>query len=392
MGFNIEMTWNSFNSFLLFTFSSIGIIQLQNYLLSNFYNKKYINDDAVAYLKLIGNTPLIKLTKLSEILGYEVYVKMECLNPGGTGKDRAARRMIYEAMKKDNFYDGCPIVEGTSGSTGIALAIICKTLGLKLHVVLPDDQSIEKVKLLQTYGAITIITPAYSISNPEHYVNKARKISVDLNGIFIDQFENLANFQVHLEETGPEIWKQCPHPIDMFVMSSGTGGTIAGVSQFLKAKNKNIKVILADPNGSSLHNKVKFNVCYTTQQSERRVKKHRYDSIVEGVGLDRITNNFKQAIIDDSYQISDQHIVTTAHWLLQNEGLFVGSSSALNIATLIKACKSIKKGSTIVTVICDNGSRHLSRLWNEDYLMKHDLHFPTNSEVSTLIDVLQHDN
>lgn len=296
---------------------------------------------------------------------------MESMNPGGTGKDRAAKKMMQDALLHKHFRKGAHIVEGTSGSTGIALAGICNALGLNLHIVMPDDQSIEKRTMLERLGAKITIVPCCSISNRNHYVNAARRLAEDLNGIFINQFENYANFTAHYEDTGPEIWKQCNENITCFVMSAGTGGTIAGVSRFLKEKNPLIKVYLADVNGSSLHRFVKYGVCYTPEQSERTVKKHRYDSIAEGIGLDRLTNNFKEALIDDSELVHDQDIVEMAHWLLRNEGLFVGSSSAANIAA---ACRFYQRhhrnepNVTVVTVVCDSGHRHLSRLWSPTYI------------------------
>jgi cysteine synthase len=238
--------------------------------------------------------------------------------------------MLQEAIKEyDLLRNKRPIVEGTSGSTGIALAYICKALQLPLHVVLPDDQAEEKKALLERLGASVTIVPTCAISNKDHYVNTARRMAKDLNGVFMDQFDNLANYKAHHEQTGteslsttysftlthsligPEIWNQCHGNIDCFVMSAGTGGTIAGVSNYLKNKSKKIQIILADPTGSSLLSKVKYNVCYTAQQSERKIKKHRYDSIVEGVGLDRITKNFNLAVIDDAYSVTDQEVLDT---------------------------------------------------------------------------------
>lgn len=308
---------------------------------------------------------------------------MESMNPGGTGKDRAVKYMLEEAKKNPNFKPGVDIYEGTSGSTGIALAFQCNSLGLKLHVVMPDDQAKEKRQLLEKLGATVHIVPSCAIANSDHYVNTARRLSVENKGIFIDQFENVANLKAHLESTGPEIWTQTGGVIDAFVMSAGTGGTIAGVSQYLKKQNKNIEVVLADCTGSSLLQKVLYKVCYTHHQSERTIRKHRYDSIVEGVGLDRITKNFNAAIIDTGHLVTDQEIVNVAHWILKYEGLFVGSSSAMNIAAAIKHALARKDKNTgsdplnIVTVICDGGNRHLSRFWNPEYLAENGLKWPS---------------
>jgi len=316
---------------------------------------------------------------------------MESMNPSGTGKDRAAKSMLKQIIHHKNYKLGCNIVEGTSGSTGIALAALCNSYGLKLTVVLPDDQAVEKKNILESYGANVIIVPVCSISNDNHYVNKAKKLADELNGIFINQFENLSNYKVHYNETAREIWTQTNGLIDAFVMSSGTGGTIAGISRYLKERNKDIKIILADPTGSSLCNYVKYSVCYTPQQAERQIKKHRYDSIVEGVGLDRITNNFRLAIIDDSIHVSDQEIVDMAHWILREEGLFIGSSSALNIVATCYTARQLSQSTSnphIVTIICDSGQRHLSRFWNKEFLKEYGLIWPDNNNIpKCLLDI-----
>ena len=273
----------------------------------------------LSYANLIGNTPLVKLEKLSKLLGCDLYAKMESMNPGGTGKDRAALYMLRDCLKRHageriaidysaNTARGL-VVEGTSGSTGIALANLCLALGLHLHVVMPDDQAIEKKMLLEKLGATVTIVPNSGISNKDNYVNTARRIADEQNGVFINQFNNTSNYDSHFERTGPEIWKQCNGKIDAFVMSAGTGGTIAGVSKYLKKMTGNrVKVFLADPPGSSLLHRVRFGVCYTPQQAERSVKKHRYDTIVEGVGLDRVTDNFEKALVDDGFSANDQEV------------------------------------------------------------------------------------
>jgi cysteine synthase A len=334
--------------------------------------------DASSYDAVIGNTPLVLLKSASALSGCKVYVKMECLNPGGTGKDRAAKAMLDAAYQSDARcrIPGCHIVEGTSGSTGIALANLCQTRNLQLHVVMPDDQALEKRQLLERLGVQVHIVPNCAISNANHYVNAARRLAKDLDGIFINQFENLANYKIHERTTGPEIWKQTCGDINAFVMSAGTGGTIAGVSKHLKDCNFNIEVILADPQGSSLFNRVTHGVCFTKEQAEKKLKKHRYDTIVEGVGLDRVTANFEQAMIDRAECISDQEALDTAHWVLRNEGLLIGSSTALNIAATMRVAHRSKQGNTIVTIICDAGTRHLSRFWNPDYIQKCSLFWP----------------
>jgi cysteine synthase A len=316
-------------------------------------------------------------------------VKMESMNPGGTGKDRAAMSMLQEAQRSNPIYGrNCNIVEGTSGSTGIALATLCLARGLQLHVVMPDDQADEKRRLLECLGVRVHIVPNCAISNPNHYVNAARKLATDIGGIFMNQFENVANYQAHFDTTGPEIWSQTGGSLDAFVMSAGTGGTIAGVSQYLKSRisgrnysgRAGIEVVLADPQGSSLFNRVTQGVCYTSEQAETRLKKHRYDSLVEGVGLDRVTANFQNASIDSAESVTDQEVLLTAHWLLANEGLFVGSSSALNVAAALRVAKRLGPGSTVVTIICDTGQRHVSRFWNREYIGKYSLQWPEDGK------------
>jgi len=338
-----------------------------------------------AYASLVGNTPMVELKKLSNILGCRILVKMECLNPGGTGKDRACKYML-EAADAD-IRRGAPVVEGTSGSTGISLACMCRALNAPLYVVLPDDQAAEKRVLLEGLGAEVRVVPSAAISNKNHYVNRARALAEEVGGIFMNQFENTANFMAHYTETGPEIWEQTGGDVDAFVMSAGTGGTIAGVSKYLKEQSgrNGVVIALADPNGSSLFNKVMYGVCFTPEQAERTIRRHRYDSIVEGVGLDRVTANFSQASIDTAFKVSDQMVVEMAHWLLREEGLFVGSSSALNVAAACLQAKAMGPGHTIVTIICDSGQRHLSRFWNPEYIGQYNLTWPNKNVVPSCL-------
>lgn len=344
-----------------------------------------------------------------------MWLQMESRNPAGTGKDRAVQYMLRRAMSHARYRPGVPIVEGTSGSTGIALALQCRALGLPVHLVLPDDQAAEKRQLLEKLGAHVSVVQCCSISNGNHYVHAARRLADDLGGIFINQFENKANFRAHYETTGPELWHQLQSlvsesseralgrpPLDAFVMGAGTGGTIAGVSRFLKERcaqmnaekrrrggsgdDARVRIVLADPVGSSLLQKVRYGVCYTAQQAERQLRRHRYDSIVEGVGLDRVTQNFEEALIDDAYCVSDQQILDMAHWLLRHEGLFVGSSSAMNVAVAVRTAAQLramdgahKAAPVVATIVCDDGYRHLSRFWNAEYITKYNLSWPADA-------------
>jgi len=468
------------------------------------------SNDAViigGYQSLIGDTPLLYLPHISSLLpnNVKIYVKMECLNPGGTGKDRAARSMILCAEEKGELpppykasmiankadskitnisdapnaavkdHSNIPddihaaivtalkntkthgiLIEGTSGSTGISLASLACTRGHGIIVAMPDDQSNQKKEFLEKLGCGVVVVKNCSISNPGHYVNVARRIwewlNVErrydeyywesvvkpagdeiLNGqnnsspprliraAFMNQFENLANVTSHYTSTGPEIYSQLDGKVDAFIMSAGTGGTLVGVGAYLKErffenlqqKHRMLsqsppRIVLVDPPGSSLFNKIKFGVAYASQQSERKLRRHRYDTLAEGIGLDRVTANFglgcemiswekntfaklinetssdqnyeqisnnnasstlQSKIIDDALSISDQQAVHMAHHLLRHEGLFVGSSSAMNVAGALIVASQMPEGSNIVTVVCDGGQRHTSRFWNRDFVV-----------------------
>ncbi|EQC41797.1 cysteine synthase A [Saprolegnia diclina VS20] len=318
---------------------------------------------------LIGNTPLVKLKSLSAATGCTILAKAEFLNPGGSSKDRVAKGIVEDAEARGLLSPGGTIVEGTSGSTGISLALIARAKGYKCLIVMPDDQAKEKSDLLTQFGAAVEFVKPASIVNAKHYVNQARRRASEIpGGYFADQFENLANCDVHYYTTGREIWEQTDGQVDAYVMSAGTGGTIAGVSLYLKEKNPAVQVILADPPGSSLYNKVRHNVCYAPQQSERTVKRHRYDTIAEGIGIDRLTANFAKARIDDAYRVTDQEAIDMSRYLLLEEGIFVGSSSAMNCVAAVRAAQKLGPGHVVVTMLCDSGQRHLTKFWNEAHL------------------------
>lgn len=474
------------------------------------------------YESLIGNTPLVYLPHLSSLLpnNVKIFVKMENMNPGGTGKDRAARSMILDSEKRgelppplvlttrhNNCYpsnqrtsnphnnDTCNsshsnipiniqtaiqtalrstqthglIIEGTSGSTGISLASISSSRGHGVIVVMPDDQSSQKREYLERLGCGVVVVKNCSIANADHYVNVARRIwewvqverkyddwywkniivhNEGSNGIdvacddnrsprlikaaFMNQFENLANLRSHYSSTGPEIYDQLGGEVDAFVMSAGTGGTIVGVGGYLKdrwwmdhgqnrlkRKHRALpRIVLVDPPGSSLYNKVKFGVAYASQMSEQRLRRHRYDTLAEGIGLDRITANFglgvqdirwsdlgksfrrrmdnallrddtlqdctdeqstqPSKVIDDAIAITDQQAVYMAHYLLRHEGLFVGSSTAMNIAGALITAYSMPPRSNVVTVVCDGGQRHTARFWDRTFVEEWGLTWPVS--------------
>lgn len=326
---------------------------------------------------LIGNTPMVRINSLSKETGCEIYAKLELANPGGSAKDRVALAVIRHFEENGELVPGRGDVlfEGTSGSTGISFAMLCNSLGYTAHICLPDDTSNEKIQLLESYGAeIEKVKPA-SIVDPNQYVNAARKGAMKLkldtstksNGVFADQFENDNNWRVHYKTTGPEIWAQMNHDIDYFVTGSGTGGTIAGCSKFLKSVSKKVKVYLADPQGSGMFNRVKYGVMYDTVEKEGTRRRHQVDTLIEGVGLNRITHNFLQGehYVDDSIRVTDEQALKMARYLSTNDGLFVGSSSCINAVAAAKIAKTAVPGSRIVIIACDSGSRHLSKFWKE---------------------------
>ncbi|KAM3129307.1 hypothetical protein pb186bvf_018594 [Paramecium bursaria] len=280
------------------------------------------------------------------------------MNPGGSMKDRTALALIKEGYNLKKLQTNqTKIYEGTSGSTGISLALLGNYFGLQTHVFLPDDLAQEKYNLLEVLNAKLMKVRPVSIVDSKHFCRIAEDQAKNDDAYFADQFHNLANYKTHFQ-TGKEIWDQTLGLIDCFVMSAGTGGSIAGISQYLKEKNKNVKVVLADPPGSSLRNHVMCGLCYTDEEAEGHRKKHPFDTVVEGVGLNRLTKNYQQALIDYAFTISDEESRQTAQLLIQ-EGLFVGGSSAMNCAAVIKATKQFPELNVFVTILCDQGSRYL---------------------------------
>jgi cysteine synthase len=322
---------------------------------------------------LVGNTPLVELKAISEGTGCIILGKCEFLNPGGSSKDRVARRMVEEAEDNALLKPGGTLVEGTAGSTGISLSLMAASRGYKCKIVMPDDAAEEKTELMEKFGADVTHVPPASIVNDGHYNNVAKKYSNDVDGAYYtDQFENLANFRAHYFGTGREIWEQTKGSIDAFVMAAGTGGTISGVGTYLKEKNPDVKVYLADPEGSVLFHRVKDGIAYAPQQAERKLERHRFDTVTEGIGIDRLVGNFKigEKFIDDALRIPDQEAVDMARFLLEKEGIFVGSSSAVNCAAAVHIAKKMGPGHIIVTVLCDSGQRHMTKFFNQTYLAR----------------------
>ena len=324
------------------------------------------------FMESIGNTPLIRLKKASEITKCEIYGKAEFMNPGGSVKDRAAKAIIERAEKVDGLKVGGTIVEGTAGNTGISLAMCANARGYKTVIVLPETQSQEKKDMLRICGADLRLVPAVPYKDPNNYVRYSEKLAKDLskensNGvIWANQFDNTANLEGHYKSTGPEIWEQTKGNIDGFICSVGSGGTIAGISKFLKEQKPDVKIGLSDPLGSALYN--------FYQNGEL---KSEGSSISEGIGQGRITENLNHAKIDQAFQISDEEALPIIFDLHSQEGLLLGGSSAINVAGAIRLAKAMGPGKTIVTILCDSGSRYFSKLWNIEFLKSKNLPLPS---------------
>ncbi|KAK5120340.1 Cysteine synthase 2 [Meristemomyces frigidus] len=344
-----------------------------------------LESDAIAtgIEALIGNTPLIKLKSLSEATGCEILVKCEYLNGAGNSpKDRVALSMINHAEEEGLLVPdrGDTIYEGTVGSTGISLAAVCRARGYKAYICMPNDQATEKSDLLLKLGAtVERVLPA-SIVDQNQFVNLARRRAQDHTadpskpgrGFFADQFENTANYLAHQTTTGPEIYAQTHGQLDVFVVGAGTGGTISGVALAIKPLLPDLKVVLADPQGSGLYNKIKYGVMFSPTEAEGTRRRHQVDTIVEGIGVNRITRNFEAGmhLIDDAVKVSDRQAMMMARWLVEKEGLFVGASSAVNCVAAAAVARRIAveegqrgEGKRVVTVLCDSGARHLSKFW-----------------------------
>jgi cysteine synthase len=323
----------------------------------------------------VGLTPLILLKRLSDSLGREILCKAEHLNPGGSVKDRAAKYMIEAAEKAGSLAPGGTIVEGTAGNTGIGIAMLALARGYKAVIVMPDNQSPEKYAALEALRAEVRLVKATKFADPNHFYHTAKRLGQELpNAVWTDQFENPANAQAHYETTGPEIWQQTNGHLDALVMSSGTGGTLGGTSRYIKEMSPGVHVILADPPGSGLYSYVKTGEISTEGSS-----------ITEGIGIMRITKNFAQAKVDDAVRVVDRNVVQMAHWVLQNEGLFVGSSSALNIWAAARIAKDLPRGARIVTFACDGGQRYQSRLFNDVWLAEKGL-TPRDETLESMIE------
>ena len=319
----------------------------------------------------VGNTPLIKLRKASEITGCEILGKAEFLNPGQSVKDRAAKWIIMDAMAKGELRPGGTIVEGTAGNTGIGLSLVGAAMGFKSVIVIPETQSQEKKDMLRLAGAQLIEVPAVPYKNPNNYVKYSGRLAAKLNeteangAIWANQFDNVANRQAHVDSTGPEIWDQTQGGVDGFICAVGSGGTLAGTAQALRERSKDVQIGLADPLGAALYN------YYANGEL-----KAEGGSISEGIGQGRITANLEGLTIDHPFQIPDAEGIPVVFDLLKEEGLCMGLSTGINVAGAIRLAKELGPGKTIVTILCDYGSRYQSKLFNPTFLREQGLPTP----------------
>ena len=324
------------------------------------------------FLELVGNTPLVRLNAVSDATGCEIYGKCEFANPGGSVKDRAAKGIIEEAEASGALTKGGIIVEGTAGNTGISLTLAGSSRGYRSVIVMPETQSQEKKDALRVCGADLRLVPAVPYKDPNNYVRYSERLANELREelgggvIWANQFDNVANRMGHIKGTGPEIWKQTNGKIDGFICAVGSGGTLAGLSLYLKEQNPDIQIGLADPLGSALYN-----------YYEHGELKSDGGSISEGIGQGRITANLEGIAVDRAYQISDEEALPIIYDLMQHEGLYLGGSSAINIAGAAAMARDMGPGHMIVTILCDSGQRYQSKVWNPEFLKSKNLPVPS---------------
>ncbi|MEM7081613.1 MAG: cysteine synthase A [Pseudomonadota bacterium] len=319
----------------------------------------------------IGNTPLIRLNTVSAATGCHVFGKAEFMNPGGSVKDRTALGLVLAARKSGALKERGVIVEGTAGNTGIGLAMVGAALGHRTIIVMPDNQSREKIDALRSFGAEVRLIPAVPYKNPNHFVHTSERLAQELNAhqpgsaFFANQFENLANRHIHETTTAEEIWRQTDGAVDGFVCAAGTGGTLGGVARVLKHKKPSVRVALADPGGSGLH--------HYFAHGELKIEG---SSISEGIGNSRITANLEGAPIDQSFRIVDEEAIPMVYTLIREEGLALGSSSGINVVAAQRLAEELGPGHTVVTILCDAAARYKERLFNREYLTSKGLTLP----------------
>ena len=326
---------------------------------------------ARSVLDAIGNTPLIRLNRASELTGCEILGKAEFMNPGQSVKDRAALFIVRDAERRGLLKPGGRIVEGTAGNTGIGLAMVGKALGYRSTIVIPRTQSQEKKDAIRLYGAELVEVDAAPYSNPNNYVRYSGRLAEELaqsdpNGaIWANQFDNVANKQAHVETTGPEIWRQTEGKVDAFICAVGSGGTLAGVAEALRAQKPDVTIGLADPYGAALYS-------YYTEGE----LKSEGGSISEGIGQGRITANLDGLKVDKAYRIADEEMLQAIYDMVEHEGLVMGGSTGVNVAGAIRLARELGPGHTIVTILCDQGARYQSKIFNPAFLQEKGLPAP----------------
>jgi cysteine synthase A len=316
-------------------------------------------------LGAIGNTPLIRLRAASAATGCEVLGKAEFMNPGGSVKDRAGAAIIRAAEQDGRLRPGGTIVEGTAGNTGIGLTLVANALGYKSVIVMPETQSREKIEFLRMIGADLRLVPAKPYKDPGNYVHVSRRLAEEMGALWADQFDNPANREGHRATTGAEIWSQTAGKVDAFTCACGTGGTLAGVSLALKAFKPEVKIVLADPEGSGLYGWVKNGDLSVSGSS-----------ITEGIGQSRVPGNLENIAIDDAVRIPDAEALEQVFSLLIDEGLSIGGSAGINVAAAIRVARTLGPGHTVVTILCDGGARYQSKLFNPEFLRSKNLPVP----------------
>ncbi|MGH7056937.1 MAG: cysteine synthase A [Acetobacteraceae bacterium] len=320
-------------------------------------NKKATPGFAPDLAAAIGNTPLIKLRRASEATGCTILAKAEFMNPGGSVKDRAGLGIILDAERRGALKPGGIIVEGTAGNTGIGLTLVGNARGYRLVIVMPETQSREKIDFLRMIGAELRLVPAKPYRDPGNYVHVSQRLAEELGALWANQFDNLANREIHRATTGPEIWAETEGAVDAFTCACGTGGTLAGVAMALKAHKPAVRIVLADCEGSGLYGWVKANDLSVSGSS-----------ITEGIGQSRVPRNLEGAPIDDAVRITDAEALEQIFDLLIHEGLSIGGSSGINVAAAIRVARTLGPGHTVVTILADGGSRYQSKLFNPEFL------------------------
>jgi cysteine synthase A len=311
------------------------------------------------FIGAVGDTPLIRLRRLSEETGCEILGKAEFMNPGGSVKDRAAKWIVQDAEQRGVLQPGGTVVEGTAGNTGIGLAHVCNARGYRCVIVMPDNQAAEKYQIIEALGAELRKVPAVPYSNPNQYQKVAGRLAQELPGaVWANQFDNTANRRAHFESTGPEIWRDTQGKIDAFCAATGTGGTLAGVAQYLKSKSSAVRIVLVDPPGSALYHYVK----------DGELKSDGGSSITEGIGTGRVTDNLAGAPIDDALRVADAETMHFVYRMLREEGLLLGSTAGINVAAAVRVAKQLGPGHTVVTILCDGGAKYQSRLFNPAWI------------------------